>query len=264
MAARKLLAFDLDGTLVTRDYQINQRTLDAVRGARAAGHAVTVITGRVEASARAYLEMLGVDIAFGTAQGACVHCERGSLLRDVRMSRDTLLELVRQFGAEAVEFFVPHGESVYVRDPKSKRADGVSYWAWIEAEGRGVHGIDALPLEDVYKISLHHSDLSVFAPKVMAAFPQQRYYPWGGQYLEVAHWDAHKGAALELIAGRVGVAREDVIAFGDGNNDLTMLEWAGHGVAVGYAEAHFAGVAQETVLTPEEFGVATWLERNLL
>jgi hypothetical protein len=264
MAARKLLAFDLDGTVVNRDYTVNPRTVAAINAARVAGHVVTVITGRVHASARPYLETLGVNVAFGTAQGACVHCEQGSLLRDVRMSRATLLELVRQFGAEAVEFFVPHGEAVYVRDPKSQRADGSSYWGWITAEGRGVQAIAELPLEDVYKISMHHSDLEGFAKRVMAAFPQQRFYPWGGQFLEVAHWDAHKGAALELIAARVGIDQGDVIAFGDGNNDLTMLEWAGHGVAVGYAEAHEAGVAQETVATPEEHGVADWLERNLL
>ncbi len=263
MSSRKLLAFDLDGTLVGSDYQINPRTLNAVQQARAAGHVVTVITGRVTASARTYLEQLGIDVAFGTAQGACVHHEDGGLLRDVRMPHATLLEVVEKFGAEAVEFFVPHGEAVFVRDPDSKRSDGSEYWAWIKAEARGVQAIHALPREDVYKISIHHDALHDFEPRVRAAFPHLRFYPWGGKYLEVAHEDAHKGAALELIAGHLGFAQADVIAFGDGNNDLTMLEWAGHGVAVGHLEAHESGVAQETVATPEEFGVTDWLERNL-
>ena len=263
MSSRKLLAFDLDGTLVGSDYQINQRTLTTVQQARAAGHVVTVVTGRVTASARQYLEQLGINVAFGTAQGACVHHEDGGLLRDVRMPHATLLEIVGQFGAEATEFFVPHGEAVFVRDPDSRRSDGTEYWAWIKAEARAVHAIHALPSEDVYKISIHHDALHHFEPRVRAAFPHLRFYPWGGKYLEVAHEDAHKGAALELIAGHLGINQADVIAFGDGNNDLTMLEWAGHGVAVGHLEAHFAGVAQETVATPEEYGVADWLERNL-
>jgi 5-amino-6-(5-phospho-D-ribitylamino)uracil phosphatase len=264
MAARKLLAFDLDGTLVGHDYQISPRTLRAVKRARDAGHIVTVITGRVTASARVYLEVLGVNVAFGTAQGACVHHSDGSLLRDVRLPHATLLKLVDTFGHEAVEFFVPHGENVYVKNPDSRREDGTEYWAWIKSEGRPVHGIQHLPVEDVYKISLHHASLEAFTPRVMAAFPGHQFYPWGGRHLEVAHADAHKGAALELIAAHMGVDRGDVIAFGDGNNDLTMLEWAGHGVAVGELEAHQAGVAQETVPTPEEYGVAQWLEKNLL
>jgi 5-amino-6-(5-phospho-D-ribitylamino)uracil phosphatase len=264
MAARKLLAFDLDGTLVGSDYTISPRTLDAVRRARAAGHIVTVITGRVTASARPYLELLEVDVAFGTAQGACVHHEDGSLMRDVRMKNATLRALVAQFGAEAVEFFIPHGEVVYVKNPHSKLADGAEYWAWMKAEGRGVHAVEHLPPEDVYKISIHHAALAEFTPRVRAAFPDHQFYPWGGRFLEVAHADAHKGAALEMIAAHVGVDRGDVIAFGDGNNDLTMLSWAGHGVAVGELEAHEAGVAQETVATPEEHGVADWLERHLL
>jgi Cof subfamily protein (haloacid dehalogenase superfamily) len=263
MSSRKLLAFDLDGTLVGRDYQIGQRTLNAIQQARADGHVVTVITGRVRASARPYLEQLSVDVAFGTAQGACVHDADGTLLRDIKMPHATLLEIVRQFGTEAVEFFVPYGEAVFVRDPDSKREDGTEYWSWIKAEARAVQGIHALPAEDVYKISLHHDALHSFAPRAMAAFPQQRFYPHDGRFLEIAHMDAHKGAALELIAGHLGFHQRDVIAFGDGNNDLTMLTWAGHGVAVGYLEAHASGVAQETVATPEEFGVADWLERNL-
>jgi 5-amino-6-(5-phospho-D-ribitylamino)uracil phosphatase len=264
MAARKLLAFDLDGTLVGRDHRIDPLTLDAVRQARASGHIVTVVTGRVTASARPYLTMLEVDVAFGTAQGACVHHQDGSLLRDVRLPHDTLRQLVRMFGGEAVEFFVPHGEIVYVKDPDSRLEDGSEYWAWIKNEGRQLHRFEHLPEEDVYKISLHHATLEEFYPRVRAAFPDHQFYPWGGRYLEVAHADAHKGAALELIAAHLGVDRDDVIAFGDGNNDLTMLEWAGHGVAVGEYEAHHAGVAQETVPPPEEHGIARWLETNLL
>jgi 5-amino-6-(5-phospho-D-ribitylamino)uracil phosphatase len=264
MSVRKLLAFDLDGTLIGHDGAIAGRTLNAIKRARAAGHLVTVVTGRVTASARAYLKLLEVDMAFGTAQGACVHHEDGSLMRDVRLPHATLVALVKTFGAEAVEFFVPHGEHVYVKNPDSRHSDGTEYWAWIKSEGRPLYAIDALPVEDVYKISLHHASLEDFTPRVMAAFPGHQFYPWGGRHLEVAHADAHKGAALELIAAHVGVPQADVIAFGDGNNDLTMLSWAGHGVAVGELEAHHAGVAQETVAVPEEYGIARWLEANLL
>ena len=225
MSSRKLLAFDLDGTLVSSDYQINPRTLSAVQQARAAGHAVTVITGRVTASARQYLEQLGIDTAFGTAQGACVHHEDGGLLRDVRMPHATLLEVVQQFGAEAVEFFVPHGEAVFVRDPDSKRSDGTEYWAWIKAEARGVQAIHALPREDVYKISIHHDALHSFEPRVRAAFPHLRFYPWGGKYLEVAHEDASARQLDRHMPARDRAIAENERTRGVSADLYRPLEW---------------------------------------
>ena len=56
-------------------------------------------------------------------------------------------------------------------------------------------------------------------------------YPWEEGYLEVTGPGADKGTALQLIAQELGVAQKDVVAFGDGPNDVTMLRWAGYGVA---------------------------------
>jgi HAD superfamily hydrolase (TIGR01484 family) len=61
----KLLAFDLDGTIVTHDYQIPQSILNAIQTARVAGHMVTVITGRVHASAKPFLEQLQLETQLG-------------------------------------------------------------------------------------------------------------------------------------------------------------------------------------------------------
>ena len=90
-------------------------------------------------------------------------------------------------------------------------------------------------------------------------------YPWEEGYLEITGPNADKGSALELLAGKLGVVQKDIIAFGDGPNDTTMLAYAGRGIAVGpHAHPDTVAAADEHIASPEDLGVARWLEENLL
>ena len=83
--------------------------------------------------------------------------------------------------------------------------------------------------------------------------------------MEITGANGHKGAALALIAERLGVPQRDTVAFGDGVNDVTMMQWAGHGVAVGpFVHPDVLAAADEHIPSPEEDGVAEWLGANVL
>ncbi len=260
----KLLAFDLDGTIVTQDYKIPQPILAAIASARASGHAVTVITGRVIASAKPFLEQLQLVTPVGTAQGGCVTHPDGNYMRDLRLSYLETTNIIKQYSNQVDEFFVPYEMRFFVKDPNSLRPDGQPYWDWARTEGRTVEPYFAnFPEVEPSKLTLHGKGVTRHLSSLQADYPNHTFYPWGEHFLEVAPPGAHKGAALEMIAKHLGIAQKDTIAFGDGNNDLTMLEWAGYGVAVGQSEAHESGLANETIAPPEELGVATWLEQFL-
>jgi hydroxymethylpyrimidine pyrophosphatase-like HAD family hydrolase len=62
----------------------------------------------------------------------------------------------------------------------------------------------------------------------------------------------------------LGFEQKDTLAFGDGPNDVTMIQWAGTGIAVGEAYHEVLDAAAEHIARPEELGVARWLEQNLL
>ena len=261
---RKLLAFDLDGTIVPRDKPIPNAILKAISRAEALGHLVTVVTGRTETSARPFLDQLQLKHWFGTTQGARVSHPNGEVMFETKLEPDLVRRMVAQSDGDVTEYFVATGERFYVRDPKRPRRDGSLYWDWAFKEGHNVTPYSSYADEPVYKVVFHRKDNAALRATLAQTWPDLMYYPWETQFLEVTAADAHKGAALALIARELGVPREHVVAFGDGNNDLTMLEWAGHGVAVGFAEAHEARVAQETIAPPEEHGVADWIEQNLL
>lgn len=258
----KLLAFDLDGTVVTREAVIPETIQNAIRRAENAGHIVTVITGREEASARRFVNQLEVRVPYGTAQGARVAHRDGRVLHETKLKGEVVNDLVRLAGDKPA-FFIATGTHFFVPQPEH------AGWDWARNEGHNVTDYALYETHPAFKAMFvanpkEDRALESLHARFLAHHPSLSYYPWEGKYLEVTATDAHKGAALARIASDLGIAREDTIAFGDGLNDLSMLEWAGYGVAVGELEAHHAGVGDETIPTPEYGGVATWLEANLL
>jgi HAD superfamily hydrolase (TIGR01484 family) len=248
-----LLAFDLDGTLVTRQFTLPDATREAVRAAERAGHAVTVVTGRCEASTRRYLEALGVSRPYATCHGARVALRSGRVLLHSALPSAVVEDLVARHREARLGLHA--GLSTYVVDPDD------ACWAWERAEGFELVPLHRYAGEAVTKAVLRR------APGMLEALRARH----GGvtlyaslDHVEVIAAEAHKGEALRLIAAELGFAREDVIAFGDGENDASMLAWAGHAVSVGDAVDAARAAAHEHVAAPEALGVAGWIDAHLL
>lgn len=258
-----LLAFDLDRTLLTEEYELPLPILDAIHQARAKGHLVTVLTGRQYGSARPFIEQLEVDLPSSTNHGARVRNADGSELRRVLMQGSFADQLLADFVADAhLEFSAVMDDTLYVRDPQHER------WNWVHASSRVITHYQAGTVEEYDKVVFQTGHLErgqELDLRIAQNHPELLRYLWGDGYLEVVPTGADKGSALEYIADRLGVPRSEVVAFGDGANDITMIDWAGTGVAVGpLAHPQVLEAAQHHVDSPEEGGVAEWIRRNLL
>ena len=150
-------------------------------------------------------------------------------------------------------------DMLYVRDPDDDR------WSWAHSRNRRVKRFDPQEKLDADKVIFAADSRTVeIEQEILARLPGLVTYLWGDGYLEVTGADADKGGALKLIAGLLNVPQEDTVAFGDGLNDVTMIGWAGTGIAVGpHAHPDVVARADEQIPSPEEHGVAIWLERNL-
>lgn len=256
-----LLAFDLDKTLVTNDYRMPAETAAAVVAARERGHFVTVLTGRPLHSARPFIEQLGLDTPHSVNHGSLVRDPAGKPLRQMRLETrlvDSLIE--RHLPDLEVEFSAVIGDVLYVRDPEHER------WSWVHSESRTVTRFQVGSGLAADKVVFHGNGRSPELDRWVAAeHPELLRYLWGDGFLEIVSPGGDKGSALAYIADLLGIERDDVVAFGDGLNDVSMLGWAGHGVSVG-PEAHpdALAAADEHVDSPELGGVAAWLERNAL
>lgn len=254
-----LFAFDLDKTLVTDDYRLPERVGVAVRSLREAGHRVTVLTGRPLASARRFLEALEIEGPFSVNHGAQVFERDGRPLRRVQLKAADVRLLVDPWHAHPqVEFSCIIDDVLLVKDPRDER------WHWAHTESRVVTRFDPAATRDADKVVFASSTSSEIDAHVAAQLPHVERYLWGDGFLEVIGAGADKGTALAYIAERLAVPRREVVAFGDGLNDVTMLRWAGHGVAVGPdAHAGALAAAAEHVASPEEGGVADWIDAFL-
>ena len=148
--------------------------------------------------------------------------------------------------------------STFVDDPDDIR------WHWAHTSNRYVERFEHHRVVEADKIVLGSNGESERILASLDGIVPLTSYLWGDGNLELTAVDADKGAALALIAAQLGVAQEETVAFGDGTNDVTMLRWAGRGVAVGpHASAEVIAVSDERIDAPEEDGVARWLERLL-
>jgi Cof subfamily protein (haloacid dehalogenase superfamily) len=256
-----LFAFDLDKTLVTNDYRLPERTPGVMRALRDAGHAVTVLTGRPMASARPFLEALGVAGPFSVNHGAQVMGPGGRELRRTRLQAVDVRAVLDPWAAHpTVEFSCVVDDHLYVKDPHDAR------WHWAHTESRVVTRFEPTFDTDADKVVFAAATTSVeVAEHVAGRLPHAERYLWGDGFLEIVGQGGDKGTGLAFIAEQLGYAQHEVVAFGDGLNDVSMVRWAGHGVAVG-PDAHpdTLAVADEHVPSPEEGGVLDWLERRVL
>ena len=120
--------------------------------------------------------------------------------------------------------------------------------------------------DDVGKWFVSHPDVHTtdLIELVRPHVPPSMYVTTSGiSFVEITPQGADKGAALARLCRILEIDRSEVIAFGDNHNDLTMLEWAGRGVAMGNAEPEVKQVADEVTATNGEFGVALVLEELL-
>ncbi len=255
-----LLAFDLDNTVVTRDHLLPDEIAGAIGAARDAGHLVTVLTGRPHASARAFVERLGVAPGpYSVNHGALVFGPTGDVIKRRRMAGDHVRAILSPpLLPDGVPFACIVDDALLVDDPLDPR------WAWAHTANRTVERIVLDEVLEADKIVFGSNGESEAIEAAVLARMAATTYRWGDGYLEITAADADKGAALALIAETLGVPREQTVAFGDGTNDVTMLAWAGHGVAVGpHATPEVRAVADEHIAAPEELGVAAWLDALL-
>lgn len=266
----KLVAIDLDETLLRSDLTISGRTRAVLRQVRARGVAVTISTGRMFRSARPFAEQLGFDVPLITYGGALIKNARSG---EVLYCRPLETEVARQairFGRERgvqVNYYLLNGseDDLY--------AELITRW------GENYSSFAKVPL---YRVADLETLLDTGNPLKLLLIEDEPVVDGlllelrgqiGGQahlakskprFLEVDHPEATKGRALYELADWLQVDRSQIMAIGDNFNDLEMLEFAGLGIAVANAPAEVQACADHVTVSNNEDGVALALERFVL
>lgn len=261
----KLVATDLDGTLLRDDDTVSGRTREALAAVTAAGAAHIIVTGRAVPWTRHILDDLGYEGLAVCGQGAQVyHAGEHKLLTSLTLDRQLAGPRALQGrgrGRSARAGRQPRrARRRSARRPRVPRAGRPAGQAVLVEDPAEMW---SAPLNKVY---IQHPELDddALAKAARAAVGNLVDVVMAGPgVVEILPLGLSKATGLSLAARRLGVKAADTIAFGDMPNDIPMFAWARHGVAMANAHEDLKAVAQEITASNENDGIAVVLEQLL-
>ncbi|MFE9428771.1 HAD family hydrolase [Kitasatospora sp. NPDC006697] len=258
----RLVATDLDGTLLTPEGTVTERTVAALATAVAAGAVHIVVTGRSASWARPVLDRVGYTGLAVCGQGAQVY-DSGEhrLLTSMTLDRQVAALALEKLSAEVGPLALAasrdgvEGEVVATAGYRLSNPD---------LPVLRVEEPRELLTEPISKMYVQHAELTddqlcETAQRVVGQLVTP--VVAGPAIVELLPLGLSKATGLAVAARRLGLAAADTIAFGDMPNDLPMFRWAGYGVAMGNAHPELLAIADEVTLSNAEDGVAVVLER---
>jgi Cof subfamily protein (haloacid dehalogenase superfamily) len=263
-----LIATDVDGTLLDDDEKITARTRDAVQAAVEAGTQFVLATGRPPRWVQPVVDALGFAPMAVCANGAVIYDPSTDRIISARtLSVDMLGEL-----AEIATRVIPGaglaveriGSSAHdAATPQFVSSPGYEH-AWLNPDNTEVSLEDLLSAPAVKllirKAGARSSDMVAALAKHIGLEGDITYSTNNG-LVEIVPLGISKATGVEELARPQGIAAADVLAFGDMPNDVPMLRWAGHGVAMGNAHPDARAAADEVTAANTDDGLARVLER---
>ena len=271
MAKYKLLVIDLDGTLVNRQGEISDADKQALAAAANSGVKVALASGRIVRACHRIIDLLSLDghhIFFDGAVVSDPHrqqeiysrpLEPEVIKRAVEVSRrdDTYLELYStdEFFAERENWSDVIHRRFFKVGPTFVDFDGI--WqreCIVKAE---------LVVRDEEEAAKAASFRKEFDGSLHFSVARAPAYP-GIDFVNIVHPQVSKGEALKALAEHSGIPMNEIIAIGDGLNDISMLQVAGTAVAMGNAFPEVKAVVDHITLDVDESGVAAAVEKLVL
>lgn len=264
----KMIAVDLDGTLTNSQKEISAHTRDALIDIQKKGMTVVLATGRPINGAVALSQELELDV-----YGGYILAFNGGLIQNCRtgeavFQKEIPAEYIPQLGAASRKYQLPivtyHGDDILTEDTMDK-------YVRLEA------GINKMPVKEVHDFSTEINFPVTKCLMVGDGWYLEEILPgmkkeFGGRlnifrsepyFMEITPLGVHKAAGLEALLKYIGISREEMIAVGDGYNDISMIEFAGLGVAMDNAQPDVKAVADIITDTNDNDGVAHIVEKYM-
>lgn len=265
----KVLAFDIDGTLTNSKKDITPLTKEAIKKAAACGCKIVIASGRPAKGIERYRKELELDNIGGYLLplngGMIVEAATGNILNSRFVPHEYYEEIYRLSKENNVNIMTYDGDAVISENTDDKYVD-------IEAV---INGLEKKQVDNL----LEYLDYEV--PKFLmvgdgeylaqvekkvheALCDRLEVYRSEPFFLEILPKNVDKAKSLEVLLDKLGYSREELITFGDGFNDITMIEYAGMGVAMGNAKDAVKQSADYITGTNDEDGIVDVINKFVL
>jgi Cof subfamily protein (haloacid dehalogenase superfamily) len=270
----KLIAFDLDGTVLHDDKTLGAETLCALDAAAEAGALIVPATGRIYGGVPEALRLRSFARYFITINGAQLYdAQRGEVIARAEIPNDLALRLTDYMAGLDVLYDCYKDDWGYVSGSLYERAaDYITdpgILALFRRTRTQVPDLRSYLREDggsVQKLQMHFRNLRERRRQLELLpqlFPEIAVSTSVGTNIELNIRQANKGDALRALCAHLEIPLSETLAFGDGTNDLSMIRAAGLGVAMGNADFAVAAAADTVCDSNERDGVAKFIEKLL-
>lgn len=276
MPRYRLLAIDLDGTLLDSRREVPEENVRAIRSAKAAGVEIAIVTGRRFPALRRYVAPLGIDPFVVANSGALVRSGlSGGILRRRLLPIEValrVLELAELAGMEPVVHDGPDAEGNLILRTSARGVRSMKRYlnqSYPEPQWVSTIRIEREPVQigftgTVSEVRELETTLREGLGELRASFARTEYPEERLALLDVLATSATKSQALEFLAETLGIDVLSTMAIGDNWNDLEMLERAGLGVLMANASSELKGRGLAETTSNDEAGVAFAIARYLL
>lgn len=270
----KMIAIDIDGTLLNPQRQITPRTRAAIQAARQAGIIVTLATARRYINTGAIASELGIDIPIIMYDGALILEHPGGRIfhtqtLEAEVAQQVLEVLVHHNVQPIIHHFNALKEETWTGLQEFDNAWVHSYLSSAQHVRRFHYTSCCIGQPDPLRVVAFTSEEVVqrMIPEISALTCSWNMTPLGSYHtaeMAIMHTRCSKASGLQTLANHLGISLSQVMAIGDGYNDIEMLQSAGWGVAMGQARARVQEAARAVTASNAEDGVAVAIERYAL
>jgi hydroxymethylpyrimidine pyrophosphatase-like HAD family hydrolase len=272
----RLVALDIDGTLLRSDRTVSARTRHAIARARAIGVRVVLVTGRRHPSARRVADLVADGLPLVVHNGALV-VEDGSIIRCRPLAREVAARAIvagRARGLDPILHCGSRGEGLLLVEARARPAGLVGYY--LERAREELRTVEDLleslareePIQVMFGGTLAEMEGLVVALAAAlrgdARIERTVYPATGFGLVDVLDPGVGKADALAFLQRRWGITAAQTLAIGDNWNDRSMLEAAGRGLLMGNAPSELLMLGLPVLPTNDEDGVAQAIETHVL
>ncbi len=261
----RLIAVDLDDSLLGSDAKISGANKDALFAARDKGVHITIATGRMIDSAMPFIEEMKIDIPVITYQGAFIKdIHTGETLVRKSVPMDYVHRIIDECRKRNLHLQA-YDEITYFFDKDNEYSRYYHRMSGIQGQEAG--DLKQFLKEEPMKL------LVIAEPEIIQKHVEDFQKQFGDQlqvlisrppYLEFTSGEATKGKALAKLGDMLKIPQEEIIAIGDSYNDISMIDYAGLGVAMGNAPEEVKSYAKYIARGNDEDGVADVVERFII
>ena len=261
----RLLLADVDGTLVTKDKVLTQRSIEAVRELRDAEVLFALTSGRPPRGMQMLIEPLSLSTPISAFNGGLVTEPDMTVLEQKVIPDELVPAIIAMLESAGLDVWIYRGAEWLVRDLKAPHIARESFT--VQFDPTLVESFDG-HTEDVAKLVGVSDDHDLVASVASAAHDEfgdhvsaARSQPY---YLDVTHPGANKGGVVKFLSARYDIPEEQIATIGDMPNDVLMFARSGLSIAMGQSDREVQRAARRVTGSNEEDGFANAVERFIL